>query len=62
MFSGKGGTESFTHSHDVLALAVRPDGKQLAAATLNGDITLWEPNDGELQVCGPARARACVCE
>ena len=50
MFAGKGAVEALTHNHDVLALTYRPDGKQLAAATLNGDITFWEPNDGALQV------------
>lgn len=28
----------------------RPDGKQLAVATLNGDITLWDPAEAVLQV------------
>jgi WD40 repeat protein len=50
VFSGKGGTEALQHSHDVLALAVRPDGKQLASATLNGEIALWDPIDAVLQV------------
>lgn len=52
VFAGKGNTEALQHNHDVLALAYRPDGKQLAAATLNGDITLWDPNEGVLQVGG----------
>ncbi len=50
MFAGKGGVESLPHQHDVLALAYRPDGKQLAVATLNGDITLWDPVDAIMQV------------
>jgi periodic tryptophan protein 2 len=50
VFAGKGNTESFQHTHDVLALAYRPDGKQLAVATLNGEISFWDPNEGVLQV------------
>lgn len=50
MFSGRGSVESLSHNHDVLALAFAPNGKQLAAATLNGDITLWNPHDAELLV------------
>ncbi len=50
MFAGKTGVEALQHSHDVLALAYRPDGKQLASATLNGDITFWDPIDGVFQV------------
>ena len=38
------------HSHDVLAVAFRPDGKQLACATLDGQLHLWDPLEGELQV------------
>jgi len=42
--------ESLPHNHDVLALAFAPNGKQLAAATLNGDITLWDPHEATLLV------------
>ncbi|KAL6751014.1 WD40 repeat-like protein [Haematococcus lacustris] len=49
VFSGGGTVEALQHSHDVLALAFRPDGKQLAVATLNGDITLWDPNEAAVQ-------------
>ena len=38
------------HSHDVLAVAFRPDGKQVACATLDGQLHLWDPLEGELQV------------
>lgn len=37
------------HAHDVLAVAFRPDGKQLACATLDGQLHLWDPLEGELQ-------------
>ena len=47
--SGKGGVEVLQHAHDVLALAWRPDGKLLASATLDGQIYLWDPLEGELQ-------------
>ena len=45
-----GGIETLPHAHDVLAVAFRPDGKQLAASTLDGQIHLWDPLEGELQV------------
>ena len=48
VFSGKGGVESLQHSHDVLALAWRPDGKQLASSTLDGQIYFWDPHNAEL--------------
>jgi WD40 repeat protein len=55
------------HAHDVLAVAFRPDGKQLACATLDGQLHLWDPLEGELQVllsmsslhCASTAARAC---
>ena len=48
VFDGKGSLETFTHTHDVLTVAYRPDGKQLASTTLNGQIHLWDPLEGEL--------------
>lgn len=48
--SGKGGVEALQHSHDVLALAYRPDGKLLASATLDGQIYLWDPQEAQLLV------------
>ena len=48
--SGKGGIEVLQHSHDVLAVAFRPDGKLLASATLDAQIHLWNPMEAELQV------------
>lgn len=50
VFSSKGTVETLTHNHDVLAIAYRPDGRQLAAATLEGNIHLWDPEEGQLQV------------
>ncbi|GFR41863.1 hypothetical protein Agub_g2644, partial [Astrephomene gubernaculifera] len=46
---GSGATEVLEHRHDVLTVAMRPDGRQLAAATLDGSIYLWDPVEGELQ-------------
>lgn len=43
--------ETLQHSHDVLALAYRPDGKLLASATLDGQIYLWDPQEAQLLVC-----------
>ena len=48
--SGKGGVEVLQHAHDVLALAWAPNGKQLASATLDGQIYLWDALEAELQV------------
>ena len=46
VFKGKGGIETFTHTHDVLAVAYRPDGKQLACSTLEGNLHFWDPLEG----------------
>ncbi|KAI5075509.1 hypothetical protein GOP47_0009585 [Adiantum capillus-veneris] len=48
VFNGKGGLETFPHNHDVLTVAYRPDGRQLASTTLNGQIHLWDPVEGQL--------------
>jgi periodic tryptophan protein 2 len=50
VFNGKGALDTLQHSHDVLALALRPDGKQLAVSTLDGSMTLWDPQEGQMQV------------
>ena len=42
--------EVLQHNHDVLAVAVRHDSKQLASSTLDGQIYFWAPLEGELQV------------
>lgn len=39
-------TEELAHKTDVLALAIRPDGEQLATATLDGHISLWDVESG----------------
>ena len=49
VFDGAGCVETLQHGHDVLALAYRPDGRQLAAATLDGAVSFWDPNEGALQ-------------
>ena len=49
VFSGKGGVEVLQHSNDVLALAWRPDGIQLASSTLDGQIYFWNPIEADLQ-------------
>lgn len=40
--------EPLGHSHDVVALAIRPDGKELCSATLNGQLNFWNMDTGEL--------------
>lgn len=48
VFEGKGAVETFPHTHDVLTVVCRPDGKQLACSTLDGQIHFWDPIDGLL--------------
>ncbi|KAJ4718323.1 periodic tryptophan protein 2 [Melia azedarach] len=48
VFEGKGSVEPFPHTHDVLTVVYRPDGKQLACSTLDGQIHFWDPINGEL--------------
>ena len=50
VFEGaKGAVEALPHAHEVLALAFRPDGKQLATASLDGCLFFWSAADGTLQ-------------
>lgn len=48
VFASKGTVETFQHNHDVLTVAFRPDGKQLASSTLDGQIHFWDTIEGEL--------------
>lgn len=48
VFEGKGAVEALPHTHDVLTVVYRPDGKQLACSTLDGQIHFWDPIDGVL--------------
>lgn len=48
MFASKGTVETFQHNHDVLTVTFRPDGKQLASCTLDGQIHFWDTVDGVL--------------
>ena len=48
VYQNKALIEPLAHSTDVLAVAFRPDGKQVCAATLNGSLNLWDPKEGEL--------------
>ncbi|KAI9599231.1 WD repeat protein [Syncephalis fuscata] len=38
--------EVFQHQAEVLAIAYRPDGRRIAAATLNGELTFWDSEHG----------------
>ena len=49
VFEAKGAVEPFQHTHDVLTVAYRPDGKQLCSSTLDGQLFFWEPHDGICQ-------------
>ena len=52
MYNGNGALDTLPHSHDVLSLAFRPDGKQLVSSTLDGTLTFWDPQEGKIQVRG----------
>jgi periodic tryptophan protein 2 len=47
VFGRSRAVEPFNLSADVLALAFRPDGGELAASTLNGQITFFDVQDGK---------------
>lgn len=49
VFEAKGLVEPLRHTHDVLTLAYRPDGKQLCSSTLDGQLFFWDPMDGVCQ-------------
>ncbi|OZJ06598.1 hypothetical protein BZG36_00413 [Bifiguratus adelaidae] len=42
VFGRKKSIETFQHQSDVLAVAYRPDGKEIAASTLDGQIAFWD--------------------
>ena len=47
---GKGAmTESFDHSSDVLAVAFRPDGKQVCSSTRDGQLYFWNAKAGRAE-------------
>ncbi|TPX44060.1 hypothetical protein SeMB42_g03179 [Synchytrium endobioticum] len=48
VFSRNVPSEAFEHQSEVLAIAYRPDGKQIAASTLDGRISLWDVADARL--------------
>ncbi|XP_019384573.1 PREDICTED: periodic tryptophan protein 2 homolog [Crocodylus porosus] len=45
MFDSWRSKETLTLNSDVLAVAFRPDGKELAVAALDGQITFWDPEN-----------------
>jgi periodic tryptophan protein 2 len=46
VFEGRGNVQTFTAASDVLAVQFRPDGRQISAATLAGDIMLCDVVEG----------------
>uniref|UniRef100_K3X6G0 Small-subunit processome Utp12 domain-containing protein n=1 Tax=Globisporangium ultimum (strain ATCC 200006 / CBS 805.95 / DAOM BR144) TaxID=431595 RepID=K3X6G0_GLOUD len=48
VYQNKSLIEPLAHSTDVLAVAFRPDGKQVCSATLNGHLNVWDTKEGEL--------------
>jgi periodic tryptophan protein 2 len=47
VYQNKSLIEPLAHSTDVLAVAFRPDGKQVCSATLNGYLNVWDVKEGE---------------
>lgn len=47
VYQNKALIEPLAHSTDVLAVAFRPDGKQLTSATLNGYLNVWDVKEGD---------------
>ncbi|CEP21861.1 unnamed protein product [Cyberlindnera jadinii] len=47
IFGRSGHVEPFDIHNDVLSLAMRPDSKQLAVSTLNGQIQFWDIEEGK---------------
>ncbi|KAG2225208.1 hypothetical protein INT45_009537 [Circinella minor] len=39
--------ETFQHQNEVLAVAFRPDGREIAASTLDGQIAFWDVENGK---------------
>lgn len=52
--------EPLVHAHDVLAVAVRPDGREVCAATLGGELAFWDPEQGTQ--LGAVEARRDIAE
>lgn len=48
VFARKLNVETLDHSSEITALAVHPNSKQIAAATIKGEIYLWETQTGNL--------------
>eukprot|EP00359_Climacostomum_virens_P007002 CAMPEP_0204901432 /NCGR_PEP_ID=MMETSP1397-20131031/3081_1 /ASSEMBLY_ACC=CAM_ASM_000891 /TAXON_ID=49980 /ORGANISM="Climacostomum Climacostomum virens, Strain Stock W-24" /LENGTH=846 /DNA_ID=CAMNT_0052069795 /DNA_START=659 /DNA_END=3199 /DNA_ORIENTATION=+ len=47
LIDSKSGAEAFEHNSEVLAIAVRGDGKELAVSLTSGEISLWTIPDNE---------------
>ena len=48
LFSRDTSPETHTHDHEIITIAYRPDGRQLAASTLDGQIHFWDLQEGKL--------------
>lgn len=46
IFESKPAQEALKTGSEVLALAYRPDGKEICVATLDGNIQFWDPENG----------------
>jgi len=48
LFAKSKNTEVLEHNSEVLSIALRSDGQQLLAATLKGEIYIWNVRDGQI--------------
>jgi periodic tryptophan protein 2 len=48
--------ETLTHNTEVIALAWRPDGKELCTSTLDGNLQFWDVDEAYVIVCSFAVA------
>jgi periodic tryptophan protein 2 len=50
VFTGKGAVDTLQGSSDLLALAFRPDGKELCTSALDGNLYFWDVYNGSLKM------------
>jgi WD40 repeat protein len=60
VFEAKGAVEPFQHTHDVLTVAYRPDGKQICSSTLDG-ATRRRRRPSQSLLRGDASAQRLTC-
>lgn len=46
---GRGCVETLTHDQEIICIAYRPDGKELCSSSMNGQLTFWDPIEGDIK-------------